>query len=252
MKAIYINLDPYLAAFAAWLAGGKVGTKPDFQPLPLAVTIPLGESAGIYIPTAGTSVETQEYTSATVDGVSLLFGVSDIDWDHALASEVVPGLSSAAPSAKYVILPVSGDSVSPSIDIADSDVETTITIPFTVLVNREQAQGPVDLVDFTPPLTAAAVNTALGGTGAATNAPLTGVKLTGATNAPAPSAADIKSALVAAGDGALDGVALGGAKIVANGEVGSTVVLSGASGTAPYNLNLAEDNVQTLGIASAS
>lgn len=28
MKAIYINLDPYLAAFAAWIKGGKVGPAP--------------------------------------------------------------------------------------------------------------------------------------------------------------------------------------------------------------------------------
>ena len=41
MKAIYINLDPYLQAVADWLNAGKPGTAPSFNPLPLAVTIPL-------------------------------------------------------------------------------------------------------------------------------------------------------------------------------------------------------------------
>ena len=50
MKAIYINFDPYLQAFAAWIKAGKPGTVPSFDPLPLAVTVPLGQDVGIIVP----------------------------------------------------------------------------------------------------------------------------------------------------------------------------------------------------------
>lgn len=175
MRAIYINLDPYLAAFAAWLKGGKVGPKPDFQPLPLAVTIPLGETAAIYLPTAGTSEGTQEGNSVTIDGVDLIFGVGSVPWESVIASEVVPGLSTLAPSAKYAVAPFAGGDV--SVAIYDGD-EYEYDITFTVLVRRETASGPVDLVDFAPPA--------------------------------APSAADIRAALVAAGSEALEGVDIDG------------------------------------------
>ena len=50
MKAIYINLDPYLQAVADWLNAGATGTAPSFDPLPVAVTIPAGQTACIYCP----------------------------------------------------------------------------------------------------------------------------------------------------------------------------------------------------------
>ena len=53
MKAIYINIDPYLKAVADWLNAGATGTAPCFDPLPVAVTIPLGETACIYCPSSG-------------------------------------------------------------------------------------------------------------------------------------------------------------------------------------------------------
>ena len=218
MKAIYINLDPYLAAFAAWLKAGKPGTAPSFAPLPLAVTIPLGESACILCPGAGTRENEPTEQTATIDGVGVCFvdygGGDDIAAD-ALDVNVQPGLSALAPTAKYYVKAVSGASVARTIHIYDvATAEETCDITFTVLVRREQASGPVDLVDFTPPaapITAAQINTALGGSGAAEGQPLKGVSLTNATNAPAPTAAAIKSTLVAAGNGALAGVSLGGA-----------------------------------------
>lgn len=212
MKAIYINLDPYLAAFAAWLkanpadpdTGERATPPPTFDPLPLAVTIPLGESAAVYLPGVGSAEEEPNANSATVDGQTVLFlAVADAIPADALAVDVAPGLSTLAPSAKCWIESVSGD-VSVSIKIQDEYANAT-TIPFTVLVRREQAQGPVDLVDFTPP-------------------------------AAAPSAADIKSALVAEGDGALAGVSLGGAKLCAYGESDNATQVASAPDSSEYAL----------------
>ena len=196
MKAIYINLDPYLAAFAAWLKGGKVGTKPDFQPLPLAVTVPLGHDVAVYDPWQAS----EEAQTVTVDGQTVYIE-SEYVGSEAIEKDVVPAYSALAPSLKYAVEAVSGTSFSVTIVLSTSaDQDDYTPVHFTVLVRRETASGPVDLVDFTPPaaaptLTAAAINTALGGTGAATNAPLTGVSLTNATNAPAMTGDQIAAAL---------------------------------------------------------
>jgi len=155
MKAIYINLDPYLAAFAAWLKGGKSGPAPTFSPLPLAVTIPLGEETAVAIPGTGTAPDDFPMNEATIDGQTVVFGVqsalpergAQINYQQTL------GLSSLVPSAKYAIVPWSAwksdkrDKV--EIFIGENDA-SGIYILFTVLVRRETAQGPVDLVDFTP------------------------------------------------------------------------------------------------------
>ena len=203
MKAIYINLDPYLAAIAAWLNDGKVGTAPSFQPLPLAVTIPLGESACIYCPSAG-EAESDPGDAAnevTVSGQTLTFFQAEVDGipADAIAVKVAPGLSALAPSAKYWVQSVTGDT-SVDVRILDSDGDE-FPIPFTILVRRETASGPVDLVDFTPPVAA-------------------------------PTAADIKSALVAAGNDALTGVSLGGAILVTDeAEGGNPTVFVGSYGS---------------------
>ena len=153
MKAIYINLDPYLQAVADWLNAGKSGPTPHFDPLPLAVTIPLGETAAIYWAASGEADESPEALSVTVDGQSLdLFGgdITAGEWpEGTIATNVEPGLSSLAPSAKYAVVPVSGDSVKYDVSIGQDDFEARFVI--TVIVNREQAQGPVDLVDFQAP-----------------------------------------------------------------------------------------------------
>lgn len=184
MKAIYINLDPYLAAFAAWLkanpvdpdTGKRATPAPTFQPLPLAVTIPLGESAAIYLEKEW-SAEDEDYAVdfLTIDGVTVGVSVGMTGEGDALARDVVPGLSALAPAAKYAILPVMGNA---SVRVYINDTENDVgEINFTVLVRRETASGPVDLVDFTPPA--------------------------------APSAAGIRTALVAAGPNALADVDLG-------------------------------------------
>ena len=163
MKAIYINLDPYLAAFAAWLKGGKSGPAPHFDPLPLAVTIPLGESAAIYLEKAWVA-EDEDYgvDILTIDGTTVGVGAFVTGGGDALARNVVPGLSALAPAAKYAVVPVTGDA-SVQVYINDGDVDVG-EIHFTVLVRRETASGPVDLVDFTPPASAIAAGTDLKGT----------------------------------------------------------------------------------------
>ncbi len=190
MKAIYINIDPYLQAVADWLNAGATGTAPKFDPLPLAVTIPLGESACIYCPSAG-EAETDPYdsaNSATVDGKTLYFAqtAANLIPADAIAVKVAPGLSTLAPSAKYWVEAVTGDT-SATFVITDADVLGDAPIYFTipVLVQFEKASGVVDLVDFTPPaaaptLTADAINEALGGAGVSGDAPLYGVNIAGA------------------------------------------------------------------------
>ena len=193
MKAIYLNIDPYLAAFAAWLKAGKPGTVPSFDPLPLAVTIPLGVDVAIAYPFDAGGAEDM-YTSATVNGKVVLFCVPDTAGYRTGVGDDIEtgkalGYSSLAPSAKYSIAATTSgaQSVGVIVTLTDEDLVSDVDIPFTVLVRREQAQGPVDLVDFTPP-------------------------------AAAPTAADIKSALVTAGPTALAGVGLGGTYLLRGGE----------------------------------
>lgn len=219
MKAIYINLDPYLQAFADWLAAGKPGDKPKFSPLPLAITVPLGQDVVLLV--QGNSNDAAD-TEVSVDGETILLANNaNPSTDTYVGAR---GLS-AYSGFTYWMRPVSGDSVSLSVYIwSDDDQSDFTTIPFTVIVRRETASGPVDLVDFTPPaaaLTAAAINTALGGTGAAEGQPLKGVSLTNATNAPAPTAAQINAALGGTGSSTLNplgGVSLEGMKMRDNEE----------------------------------
>lgn len=180
MKAIYINIDPYLAAFAAWTEGGRVGPAPTFQPLPLAVTIPLGETAAIYL---NGYANDDSGPSAEVfgSGDTMYTVYADVGEGENIAENIVPALSSFVPGAHYYVRAVAGDSVDVTVTPGDADGDE---YPFTVrvLVRREQASGPVDLVDFTPPaaaptLTATAINTALGGSGAQDGAPLAGVDI---------------------------------------------------------------------------
>lgn len=159
MKAIYINLDPYLAAVAAWLKGGRSGPAPTFQPLPVAVTIPLGESAAIFLqgqsandPT-GPVQDWGDFDSnyITVDGYSMYARLDISSPGDILDGLSVPGFSALAPAAQYVVTPIT-DSVDVSVLMGGTGVDDPeITFSITVLVRRETASGPVDLVDFTPP-----------------------------------------------------------------------------------------------------
>ena len=225
MKAIYINLDPYLQAVADWLNAGKPGTVPHFDPLPLAVTIPLGESACAFAP-GGAGAHEGEGACFDVDGNTIVAtGTGDFSpgSESAISTNFEPGLSAFGKptgegySQAYSVLPVSGDFTATFI-LEDADQTYGIPISITVLVRRETASGPVDLVDFTPP-------------------------------AAAPSAADIKSALVAAGNGALEGVKLGGAILIA--DVGSNPTLINDAET-PLQKDNPSDLMIALGNRTAS
>lgn len=240
MKAIYINIDPYLQAVADWLNAGATGTAPKFDPLPVAVTIPAGQTACIYLPATGDSAESEpDYNSTTIDGqtVQFMFSNSGAFPDGTIAYGETPGLSALAPSAKYAVLPVAGDT-SLTVLLSDGDTyDGSVTVP--VLVQFEKASGVVDLVDFAPPaaaptLTAAAINEALGGTGAAEGQPLKGVSLTSATDAPAPTADAINRALGgpgASGEFALYGVNIANTNWI-NGIDNNALVTTGSDASA--------------------
>ncbi|MBQ1429139.1 MAG: hypothetical protein IIZ06_05670 [Kiritimatiellae bacterium] len=166
MKAICINIDPYLQAVADWLNAGKPGTAPSFDPLPVAVTIPLGEDVAIYCP------GTQDGDSAYFDVGGEEIAVTGSDaFDPTgtnIADNVSPRFSAypapADATQKYCVVAVAGDSVTGSVEIQADNGDVVITIAFTVLVRRETASGPVDLVDFTSPAAAIAAGTDLKGT----------------------------------------------------------------------------------------
>ena len=174
MKAIYINLDPYLAAFVAWLkanpadpdTGERATPPPTFDPLPLSVTIPRGESAAIF-KEAEVDDGDWYHVFSMVDGVEI--GVRAVSSSDPLpgeagviAADVVPGLSAITPAAKYGVFAVGGDM---TVTVAFNDGnEDFATVSFPVLVRRETASGPVDLVDFAPPASAIAAGTDLKGT----------------------------------------------------------------------------------------
>jgi hypothetical protein len=171
MKAIYINLDPYLAAFAAWLKGGKSGPAPTFNPLPVAVTIPLGESAALYLVADCAALQMEiEPQSVTISGQEfdvLPYELAGYDLDEGLpestiAFNEVPGLSALGPSLKYAVIPVSGSSTSITFMLS-GEGNRFVKFSIPVLVRRETASGPVDLVDFTPPASAIAAGTDLKG-----------------------------------------------------------------------------------------
>jgi hypothetical protein len=169
MKAIYINLDPYLKAAADWLAAGKPGDAPKFAPIPLAVTIPLGETACIYAPgDPSGELATFQVLPPAADAVVGAIGTGSLDptSESAIATNQTPGFSQyPAPSGgtqKYSILPVTGDVVF-TVSITDADATEIISLAIPVLVRRETASGPVDVVDFTPPASAIAAGTDLKG-----------------------------------------------------------------------------------------
>lgn len=201
MKAIYLNLD---AAVRAVLAGET----PAQPQVPFAVTIPAGQSAAVYAQT-GTATKTAE-AGSNVTSVAWTFSPSLGD---AIASSVSPGLSQVLASETASVYAVAGGSFVATAAIKNSDT-TLATVAITVIVNREQASGPVDLIDFTPP-------------------------------AAAPTAADIKSALVAAGSGALAGVSLAGATIKAGGD--DNTLVDDATGEEPFPLVLADQVGMALG-----
>jgi hypothetical protein len=173
MKAIYINLDPYNTTIVAWINGGFVGPAPTFQPLPLAVTIPLGETPVLIVPAASAfspegPIQGEgdwDMVSASVDGVEFTFNIAPLDENSVIASALKPGLSSVVPNATYAVTSAgTSGTIRLTANVIPSASEApAFEIPFTVFVRRETASGPVDLVDFTPPAAAIAAGTDLKG-----------------------------------------------------------------------------------------
>lgn len=175
MKAIYINLDPYLAAFAAWLkanppdpdTGLLAASPPHFDPLPLAVTVPLGQDVGIIVPggnIVGGILALSAYSVGDITiGVSLDPNESTMPdppaGESVITNDFGPGYTAyATESTVNSVFSVSRDSAAQTVYFFDVNDNPLGAITFTVLVRREQAQGPVDLVDFTPPLSLAGVS----------------------------------------------------------------------------------------------
>ena len=168
MKAIYINLDPYLAQIAAWINAGKPGTAPSFDPLPLAVTIPLGESAGIVVP-GGKLVDgaVNPLSVFSVDGVVISASLDPNEsaipdppaGESVVTNDFGPGYTAfATENTTNSVFSVSGESAAQTVYFFDEDDNPLGSIAFHVLVRRDTASGPVDLVDFTPPLSLAGVS----------------------------------------------------------------------------------------------
>jgi hypothetical protein len=180
MKAIYINLDPYLAAFAAWLkanpadpdTGERATPPPAFDPLPLAVTVPMGQSVGIIVPGGNIVGGILALSTYSVDGILISVSLDPNEatmpdppaGESVVTNDFGPGYTSY-PHENTVnsVFSVSGDSAALTVYFFDEDDASLGAITLTVLVRREQASGPVDLVDFTPPAAAIAAGTDLKG-----------------------------------------------------------------------------------------
>ena len=154
MKAIYINLDPFVAAARGYIAG-DVATPPVFQDqLPLAVTVPAGQSAALVCQTEATvdgGTQPVPFASwmATVGGDSILSNALSSDYSPAMSGEFV------TETASVYAVPATAAEINIAVTLTDGADENpkTVALPaFTVLVRRETASGPVDLVDFTPPV----------------------------------------------------------------------------------------------------
>jgi hypothetical protein len=201
MKAIYLNLDPYLAAFAAWLksnppdpdTGLRATPPPHFDPLPLAVTVPLGHDVGIIVP-GGNIVQgilaLSAYSVGDVTiGVSLDPNESTMPdppaGESVITNDFGPGYTAyATENTVNSVFSVSGESAAQTVYFFDVDDNPLGAITFTVLVRREVASGPVDLVDFTPPASAIAAGTDLKGATFDGNE-IVAAETTGALSAPA-------------------------------------------------------------------
>lgn len=200
MKAIYLNLDPYLAAFAAWLKAnppdpdtGLLAAPPHFDPLPLAVTVPLGQDVGIIVPggnIVGGILALSAYSVGDITiGVSLDPNESTMPdppaGESVITNDFGHGYTAyATENTVNSVFSVSGESAAQTVYFFDENDNPLGAITFTVLVRRETASGPVDLVDFTPPAAAIAAGTDLKGCKFDGNE-IVAAKTTGALSAPA-------------------------------------------------------------------
>ena len=146
MKAIYINLDPFVAAARGYIAG-DTATPPVFQDqLPLAVTVPAGQSAALVCQTeatvdGGTQPVPFATWTATVGGDSILSNALSSDYAPAMSGEFV------TETASVYAVPATAKEINITVTLTDGSDENpkTVVLPaFSVLVRREQASGPID------------------------------------------------------------------------------------------------------------
>lgn len=131
MKVIYINLDPFVSAIANGTA------LPAVPAIPLAVTVPVGQSVGVYCQTGtATGITGITWSGVSGDGVSAALGLSAV-----LASE------------SGAVYAVGGNTLALTATVKNSDT-TVATIPVNVSIIREAASGPIDLIDWQEPAAA--------------------------------------------------------------------------------------------------
>ena len=127
MKAIYINLDPYLTKFAAWLKGvrvdpdtGETDTPPPVfnNAIPLAVTLPLGADCVVLAPYGGTADDPMP-NALEIDGVAVYLSAT-LEGSE-VATNVTPAISTVGPATKYAAVAISGDSAAVRLSIAGAD-----------------------------------------------------------------------------------------------------------------------------------
>ena len=152
MKAIYINLDPYIRAARPYFKGAAPA--PDFPAytVPLSVTLAPGETAALICQTEATVAEgTQTLPfatwTATVGGDSILSSAIATGWAPRLSAEF------AAETASVYAVPAGATEIAVTVTLTDGeDTPTTLALPpITVVVNATPATGPVELVDFCVP-----------------------------------------------------------------------------------------------------
>jgi hypothetical protein len=171
MKAIYINIDEYIQPVVDWIKGGRIGPipKPGYV-LPVSVTIPLGQSAAVFAP--GKWAPEEEYGEVIVCSVdgdrisarAVPSNVPEPEESTPIDYGCVPGFSKIGPEMEYAVWAETGNfTLFVEIMDLDTDEQEEFTVAIPVIVNRETASGPVDLVDFTPPASAIAAGTDLKG-----------------------------------------------------------------------------------------
>ena len=150
MKAIYINLDPYIRAARAYIAG-QTDTPPRIAPpaLPLSVVVPAGEDAALLCQTEATVESGTQPLPYVTWSVAPSLG-------DAIRTGLAPHLSEELVSevADAYAIPYASGSITATVTLTDGAAETPRTLelpPITVLVRRAGAQGPVDLVDIQAP-----------------------------------------------------------------------------------------------------
>lgn len=163
MKAIYINLDPYILAARPYFMGAT-DVPPELPKsiLPVSVTLPPGETAALICQTEATVAD--ESATQTLPFVAM---AAEVGGNTITATPIATGwsprLSSAlaAETASVFAVPAGTSRIDVTVQLCDkaSSADTSLDLPpITVYVRETPATGPVDLVDFPVPATLSGVD----------------------------------------------------------------------------------------------